>query len=273
MPWGDPTKWVGPPTNDAAGIQTAIDSGAEIVFLPRGSYKVDTPIVVRGTVKRIIGAKAVLDVKPPLLNESKAVFQIADGVPDSVSLEGLHTTYANGPFVFIAQASTRTLVLKALCINFGAAQTPSHLTYRNTVPGADVFIEDVVSARWEFTGQHLWARQFNPEPTGTRLTVDGGTFWALGYKTERIGQIAVAKNGAKVEILGGLSQTSGSAQSPMFLNHNSDMSVFFSEVNHSDDPFVKFVVENRGRETREFGDGNKGFKGWRPIIYEGRVAK
>jgi len=273
LPWGDPTKWVAPPTNDAAGIQAAIDSGAETVFLPRGSYDVDTPIVVRGTVKRIIGTKAVLDVKPPLLNEIKAVFQIADGVPDAVTLEGLHTTYANGPFVFIEQASTRTLSLKALCINFGAAQTPSHLTYRNTVPGADVFIEDVVSARWEFTGQHVWARQFNPEPTGTRLTVDGGTFWALGYKTERIGEIAVAKNGAKVEILGGLSQTSGSAQSPMFLNHNSDMSVFFSEVNHSEDPFVKFVVENRGGETREFGDGNKGFKGWRPIIYEGRVAK
>jgi hypothetical protein len=190
-----------------------------------------------------------------------------------VTLEGLHTSYANGPFVFIEHASKRTLVLKALCINFGAAQSPSHLTYRNSVPGADVFIEDVVSARWEFTGQHVWARQFNPEPTGNRLTVDGGTFWALGYKTERIGQIAIAKNGARVEILGGLSQTSGSAQSPMFLNNNSDMSVFFSEVNHSEDPFVKFVVENKGTQTKEFGDANKGFRGWRPIIYEGRVAR
>jgi hypothetical protein len=83
----------------------------------------------------------------------------------------------------------------------------------------------------------------------------------------------VAKNGAKVEILGGLSQTSGSAHGSMFQNSNSDMSVFFSEVNHSDDPFVKFVVENKGAETKEFGDANKGFKGWRPIIYEGRLAK
>ena len=273
LPWGDPTKWVAPKTNDAAGIQAAIDSGTETVFLPRGSYIIDNTIVVRGNVKRIIGTKAVIDVKPPLLNENKAVFQIAVGVSNSVTLEGLHTTYANGPFVFIEHASKRTLVLKALGINFGAAQTPSQLTYRNTVPGADVFIEDVVSSRWEFTGQHVWARQFNPEPTGTRLTVDGGTFWVLGYKTERIGEIVVAKNGAKVEILGGLSQTSGSAQRPMFLNNNSDMSVFFSEVNHSDDPFVKFVVENKGTETKEFGDANKGFKGWRPIIYEGRRGK
>ena len=119
----------------------------------------------------------------------------------------------------------------------------------------------------------VWAEQFNPEPTGERLPVNWGTFWALGYKTERIGQIAIAKNGAKVEILGGLSQTSGSAQNPMFLNSNSDVSVFFSEVNHSEDPFVKFVVENKGTQTKEFGDSNKGFKGWRPIIYEGRVAK
>ncbi len=272
-PWGDPTTWIAPKSNDSAGIQAAIDSGAETILLPRGSYNATAPIVVRKNVKRIIGTKAVIDVKPPLLNENKPVFQIADGTPNSVTIEGLHTSYANGPFVFIEQASKRTLVLKALCINFGAAQTPSHLTYRNSVPGADVFIEDVVSARWEFTGQHVWARQFNPEPTGNRLTVDGGTFWALGYKTERIGQIAIAKNGAKVEILGGLSQTSGSAQNPMFLNSNSDMSVFFSEVNHSEDPFVKFVIENKGTETKEFGDANKGFKGWRPIIYEGRVAR
>lgn len=272
-PWGDPATWIAPKSSDSAGIQAAIDSGAETILLPRGSYNVSATIVVRNNVKRIIGTKAVIDVKPPLLNENKPVFQIADGTPNSVTIEGLHTSYANGPFVFIEQASKRTLVLKALCINFGAAQTPSHLTYRNSVPGADVFIEDVVSARWEFTGQHVWARQFNPEPTGDRLTVNGGTFWALGYKTERIGQIAIAKNGAKVEILGGLSQTSGSAQNPMFLNSNSDMSVFFSEVNHSEDPFVKFVVENKGTQTKEFGDANKGFKGWRPIIYEGRVAK
>jgi hypothetical protein len=273
LPWGDPAKWVAPKTNDAAGIQAAIDSGAETVFLPRGTYSIDTTIVVRGNVKRIIGTKGTIDVKPPLLNEDKAVFQIAHGGSNSVTLEGLHTTYANGTFVFIEHTSKRTLILKALCINFGAAQTPSHLSYRNTVPGADVFIEDVVSSRWEFTGQNVWARQFNSESTGTRLTVDGGTFWVLGYKTERIGEIVVAKNGAKVEILGGLSQTSGSAHGSMFQNSNSDMSVFFSEVNHSDDPFVKFVVENKGAETKEFGDANKGFKGWRPIIYEGRLAK
>jgi hypothetical protein len=273
LPWGDPSKWVAPKTNDAAGIQSAIDSGAETVFLPRGTYNADATVIVRGNVKRLIGTKAVIDVMPPLLNEKKAVFQIANGASNSVILEGLHTTYANGRFVFIEHASKRTLVLNALCINFGAAQTPSHLTYRNTVPGADVFIEDVVSSRWEFTGQNVWARQFNAEPTGTRLTVDGGTFWVLGYKTERIGEIVVAKNGAKVEILGGLSQTSGSAQGPMFLNDNSDMSVIFSEVNHSDDPFVKFAIEKKGTEIKEFGDVNKGFKGWRSIIYEGRASK
>lgn len=273
LPWGDSSKWAVPATNDAAGIQAAIDSGAETVLLPRATFNIDKTVVVRGKVKRIIGSKTMIDVKNPLRESKDPVFQIADGSADSVTLEGLHTSFANGPFVFIEHATKRPLILRTLMINYGAAQTPSHLTYRNTVPGADVFIEDVVSGRWEFTGQHVWARQFNPEPTGTRLTVDGGTFWVLGYKTERWGEIAVAKNGAKVEILGGLSQTSGSKQFAMFVNDNSDMSVFFSEVNHSEDPFVKFVIEKKGTETKEFGDPNKGFKGWRPVVYEGRAAK
>ncbi len=273
LPWGDSGTWVAPKTKDAAGIQEAIDSGAETVFLPRATYAIDRTVIVRGKVQRIIGTKAMMHVKEPLSKKNEPVFQIANGSAKSVTLEGLHTSYANGPFFFIEHATKRTLVLKTLSINFGAAQTPSHLTYRNTVPGAEVFIEDVVSGRWEFKSQQVWARQFNPEPTGTRLIVDGGTFWALGYKTERWGEIAVARNGAKVEILGGLSQTSGSKQDAMFVNDNSDMSIVFSEVNHSNDPFIKFVIEKKGSESKEYGDPNKGFKGWRPLRYEGRVAR
>jgi Pectate lyase superfamily protein/F5/8 type C domain len=273
LPWGDSSTWAVPATNNAAGIQAAIDSGAETVLLPRATFNIEKTVVVRGNVKRIIGSKTMIDVRKPLLETKDPVFQIADGAADSVTLEGLHTTFANGLFCVIEHASKRTLILKTLSINFGAGQTPSHLTYRNTVPGAEVFIEDVVSGRWEFTGQQVWARQFNSEPTGPRLIVDGGTFWALGYKTERWGEIAVAKNGAKVEILGGLSQTSGSKQDAMFVNDNSDMSIFYSEVNNSEDPFAKFVIETKSSETKEFGDPNKRFKGWRPVIYEGRVSK
>ncbi len=271
--WGDPTKWAAPKTADAAGIQAAIDSGAETIILPRGGYAIDRTINLRPSVKRIIGTKAWIDVQKPLVESSDSVFKIVGDSADPIHLEGLLTSFANGPFFFIEHAAKRPLVLKHILVNFGAAQTPSHLTYRNTVPGAEVFIEDIVSGRFEFKGQHVWARQFNPEPTGTRLTVDGGTFWALGYKTERWGEIAVAKNGAKVEILGGLSQTSGSNKDAMFVNDNSDMSIFFSEVNHSDDPFVKFVIEKKGSVSKEFGDQNKGFKGWRPIVYEGRLTR
>ena len=128
----------------------------------------------------------------------------------------------------------------------------------------------MVSGHWRFKNQNVWARQFNPEANGNRLIVDGGTFWALGYKTERAGEIAVAKNGAKVEILGGLSQTSGSGQAPMFVNDSSQMTVVFSEVNHSLDPFARFVVETKGDQTKEFGNPDKKFRGWRGVFYEGR---
>ncbi len=58
----------------------------------------------------------------------------------------------------------------------------------------------------------------------------------------------------------------------MFLNNASDMSVSFAEVNNSDRPFTQFVAESRGAQKKGWGNPDKGFKGFRPIIYEGRLA-
>lgn len=271
--WGDIRQWATPATSDSEGLQAAIDSGAATVLLPRGDYHIHKTIIVRGNVRRIIGARARLMIGGPLQHSDGAVFQIVDGTAPAVVIEGITTDFANGTFAFIDHATKRPLVLKQAAINSGAGQTPSALTYRNSVEGGQVFVEDVVSQRWEFRNQHVWARQFNAEPAGTRLIVDGGTFWCLGFKTEREGEIAVAKNGAKVEILGGLSQTTASGQTPMFVNDHSHMSVVFSEINHSNDPFARFVVEKRGDETKEWGDPNKHFRGWRAVCYEGRSVQ
>ncbi|NJL70757.1 MAG: hypothetical protein HC888_03685, partial [Candidatus Competibacteraceae bacterium] len=79
------------------------------------------------------------------------------------------------------------------------------------------------------------------------------------------------KNGGKLEVLGGLSQTSGSKDIPMFvLDGNAQLSLIFSEVNHSQDPYAIFVRETRNGRTETWGDPNKSFRGWRPIFFEAR---
>jgi len=58
----------------------------------------------------------------------------------------------------------------------------------------------------------------------------------------------------------------------MFVNNGSNVSITFAEVNNSDNPFRQFVVETRGAQKREWGDPDAGFRGFRMVVYEGRLA-
>lgn len=49
----------------------------------------------------------------------------------------------------------------------------------------------------------MFARQFNPEQFGVMAKSDGGQVWMLGVKTETLGTMFHAVNGARVEVLGG----------------------------------------------------------------------
>jgi hypothetical protein len=62
------------------------------------------------------------------------------------------------------------------------------------------------------------------------IEVDGGQLWILGLKTEGRARHIVARNGAKVELLGGVSYQSWDKQPtdpPMFTVTNSDASFTF----------------------------------------------
>lgn len=81
------------------------------------------------------------------------------------------------------------------------------------------------------------------------------------------------RNGGKTEVLGGLSQTNGGKLGPMFINRNSNVSLTFAEVNNSDDPYLQLVVAEKGGEKKSWDTPDAGFKGFRPVFYEGRLAK
>jgi hypothetical protein len=59
----------------------------------------------------------------------------------------------------------------------------------------------------------------------------------------------------------------------MFVNNGGDLSVTFAEVNNSDNPVRQFVVESKGAQKKEIGNPDAGFRGFRAIFYEGRLAK
>jgi Pectate lyase superfamily protein len=197
IPYGDPSTWVNvtqfgakpnDPQDDGAAIQKAIDSGAATVYLPAGVYRARRSLLVRGKVSRILGLNATLIFG----NEQQPAFVIQGGGPGPVTLE-VESTVGSKESVWVEHASKRTLLLK-------------NGSYRNTVPGGKVFIEDLVGSPLVFDRQKVWARQLNAESGqhNPQIINRGGDLWILGFKTERdrtgIGTYA----GGRTEVLGGL---------------------------------------------------------------------
>lgn len=218
----------------ADAIQQAIDSGATTVFLPGVHYQLSRTVVIRGKVKRLLGIS-------DLINYGKAArpdFRIEDGDAPAVFVE--HFCVLGGG---IEIATKRTVVLRSV--------GPHTIVNAPASEGGEVFLEDVVGDDFRFRKQRVWARQLNIENKGTHLTNDGGDVWVLGYKTERGGTLVHTLGGGRTEILGGFSYTTGDGKlAPMFVNDDSSVWSFFSEVCYNGDPFATRVKETRGGETK-----------------------
>lgn len=247
------------PGDDAtAAIQAALDSGAPAVFLPNGIYTVRDTLRVRGDVVRIHGMDSVLKVAPPLSTSGKPVFRIEDGAAARVVIERIDTDFANdgSDCVFVEHATPRPVVLRNLSINRCRAYAAA-----DAAAGGALFVEDITGSDWRLGAQQAWFRQFNPEggkssapdaPIGEamrKISVQGGTAWIFGMKTEGTGLIAEALGGASVELLGSLTQatTYVPATHPAIHNVDSDVSVVASE---NDDPYALYPTI-----VREVRDG------------------
>ncbi len=146
-------------------------------------------------------------------------------------------------------ATKRTLVVRSV--------SDCNFTGTGKAEGAEWFFEDVVTHGLQLRRQRLWARQLNVENQGTHLGNDGGDLWVLGYKTERGGTLLDTRGGGRSEVLGGFSYTTTAGKlAPMFVNADSSVWAFFSEICFNGDPFVTLVVEKRGPETRTMGKGD-----------------
>lgn len=241
VPHDDPATWANVDTfgadpsgnaDSAAAIQKAIDSGATTVFFP-GAYTVNTPVRVRGNVRRLLGVGNWISyfhrVRPDLV--------IEDGASPVVVIE--HFAAINGG---VDVNTARTVVFR-------------HIQVSQIVPrskAANLFIEDVTTGDLRLSaGQKLWARQLNIENEGTHLTADAATMWVLGYKTERGGTLLHTLNGARAEIFGTFSYTTtAGGLAPMFVTDESSVFTFFNEVCFNGDPFKVIVRETRQGVTK-----------------------
>lgn len=200
--------------DDAPAIQAALHSGAaEVVFQP-ARYRLDAPVDVPASVERIRFLFCDLVAGPGLREAGeRGAFRIVDDSETPLFLEDLFAWEEwHGRQRLIEHACRRTLVLRDLHVQTGAL-------YFNTVSGGRVFLENVsctdpVGHRCaRFTGQQVWARQFNPERGAPAVTVDGGALWLMGFKTEENGIAFEVRNGGRLEVLGGVVNCYGTSDS------------------------------------------------------------
>lgn len=196
-------------TDSTKAIQSALDSGAEVVYLPAGNYRVADTLHVKGGLRKLLGLGAVLlpdgaQFANPGAPTSFLRFESANS---DLCIEGVQFGWwdrKNYPgTVWLEDVSPRALVLRHVDFQ-GVAST----VYKASAARlGSLFIEDVEGFRWKFDGpQHIWARQFDVEGNveGSKISNDGALLWILGLKTEGPQTVLETDKGGSTELLGGL---------------------------------------------------------------------
>ncbi len=172
----DFSKWAKPQDfavgSRTAGIQEAIDSGAETVYLPNGIYRVQDTIILRGKLRKLMGMEAQIDAA--FINkrsDREQAIMIFTGNDSGM----LHIEHI-GARGYTELDCDQTLVIRKCDTGF-----------RNTIRGTgDVFLDDGMFGHSAIRfPTHVWARQYNSEfGKDPQFTNRSGWAWILGMKVE-----------------------------------------------------------------------------------------
>ena len=266
LPYGDVAKWVSVAAYGAKpsygrkdrldcteAFQKAVDSGAETVTIPAGyGYLITDTIHLRGKLKRLISYQGRITAR----TGEKPLFRLQDGQSPVFVLERGGSTYGSRCGVWIEHASRRTLV----CVGV--------FSYRNSVPGGKVFMEDGCALPLVFDRQKVWIRHVNTESydVNPHIVNRGGDLWILGIKTEKDRSIIGTYDGGRTELLGGLLYKNRQrvGQAPCFINSEASHSLVYRAKGV---PYDVHVEETRGGVTKRLPKEKT--HRWRATLYVG----
>jgi hypothetical protein len=225
--------------DDAMSVQKAIDSGKAVVYFPQGSYRLASPVRVRGQVRRIIGFSSSFNDA-----EGKTLFRFENS-EHPVSFERFNF-FDGGK---LEHATEMPVTLRYVV---GPEQQGLVTIGANRV----WFLEDVCTSHIRLPeSTRLYARQFNcePSPPGEGFVNDGGLIWILGLKSEFGNTIGVTRNKGRTEVLGGLmlpAQGFQDPDTPAFVVEESDFSASWNEITFGGGVYSNVVRETRAGKTR-----------------------
>ncbi|MFZ5829442.1 MAG: glycosyl hydrolase family 28-related protein [Planctomycetota bacterium] len=215
-------------TDDSAAVQAAMNSGKPVVFFNKSIYRLEQPVSVPKTVRRITAFYGNVD----------GTLSVAETGTEPLLIEDLSGR--------VMHDAPRTLVL-------------SHVggTYfnRTRAPGVKTFINNCNGFGKNpqvFAGGRYWVRFMNTEfKQAPNFTCNRSDMWVFGYKVEgRMTNFEVI-GGGRLEVLGGICNEHGgdfSAEIPVL--RNVDSSLCYVGKTNGPEQFDVIVEETRDGETR-----------------------
>lgn len=190
-----------PAQDSTEAFRKAFASGAEVIYLPHGTYAISDSLSVPQSVRRIVGLYSTLKILParkPGFARTSGMIKVASG---GAPLWIERLTFDNtdmGQQLAVEVSGPRDVVLRDI-VSAGVT-----LLDRQAA-GGRTFLEDVCCGRMQIAGTNpVLARQFDTEGTGVRIANLGSPLWLLGLKTEGIATIVENHPGARTDIFGGL---------------------------------------------------------------------
>ena len=275
----DPQKWVcandygaipGDNKDDTEAIQKAIDAAAKakktVVYL-RGIgggdpnwYSVEGEIHVHGSVRYILGLGF-----GRIIGGERGRFLVDDASAPLVKFQNIDS-FGGHPVTLENRATKNTMLVESCGVKILGTGT------------GDIFATDCPCAvDLQKPGQHLWARQLNPEGNDDiGLVRNNGAFlWDMGLKCEGGVRVRTFNHG-QTEIYGAFMYDPGDLKKddprPMFDIVNASLRVMgLREIAFGGAMFTTKVREKRGDETRTLNnDKEGGWIGW--SLYNGWLA-
>jgi hypothetical protein len=228
---------------DTSTLQAVLNSGASTIYFPFAAYfsYAEAVVTVPDSVKRIVGFSSIMNGSPEGPNGGgvRLVVNSNSSVPLIIEQFGYGLK--------IEHVGQRPIAIKDGLFKYVSSPGAGNLFLEDVELGSPTGGPVVFQA-----GQQVWARQFNVENSGPKISNHGGSLWVLGIKTEQAGTVIDTRTGGQTEVLGGLlyPATAVPPTDAAFRSTDAQVSYMYTEAVHCPGCGYSIqVIETRGATT------------------------
>ena len=240
--------------DDSDAFQAAFDSGASVVYLPFGRYRLSKPVILNAALRWLVGMNAEIQMLPAI--GGRPAFDTAQ-VRDALVINDVRLRFMSGKVAsergpFLRHSGPAPLVLRSI---LESGSTGAFTMVERATNGGPLILMNVCCSRFLVKGPApVQAYQLNTEGEGVRIANEGSPLSILGLKTEGINTAVATTSGGRTEILGGLLYPVGRvpANQPAFIVDGAMLRLTIVDTAFvPTDRYTAFIVDAAGRSAIE----------------------